>query len=60
VIATAQAGRVTLSWDDALDVAGNHWRAAKALADKFGWLDFGAVMHGGALPSGGYCFVITS
>jgi hypothetical protein len=60
VKATAQAGSITLGWDDALDVAANHARAALALANKFGWA-MGALdrYHGGALPDGrGYCFVI--
>ena len=37
VKATAQAGSITLSWDDALGVDENHLRAALALCKKFGW-----------------------
>lgn len=37
VKATAQAGSVTLSWDNSLNADENHGRAAVALADKFGW-----------------------
>ena len=37
VKAKAQAGAVTLSWDDALNADANHMCAAKALVSKFGW-----------------------
>ena len=37
VVASAQAGRLTLPWDDALDVTENHRRAALALAERYGW-----------------------
>lgn len=37
VKAKAEAGSITLHWDDALDVEDNHHRAAKALAEKLGW-----------------------
>jgi hypothetical protein len=60
VKATAQAGSITIHWDDALDVSANHARAALALAKKFGWA-VGALdrFHVGALPNNcGYCFVI--
>lgn len=53
VKATADAGSVTLSWDDALDSRSNHEAAAKALADKFGWR---GRLIGGGLPTG-YAFV---
>jgi len=57
VKATADAGSVTLSWDDALDSYANHSAAAIALANKFGW---GGVWYGGGLPSNnGYVFVDT-
>lgn len=55
VKATAQAGSVTLSWDDALSVDENHVAAARALASKYGWSGRYA---GGALVNGrGYVFV---
>lgn len=58
VKATAQAGSVTISWDDALDGADNHAAAAAALAKKYGWDKHSKRMIGGALPGGeGYCFV---
>ena len=49
VKATAQAGSVTVEWDDALDADENHGRAAAALARKFGWK---GRLIGGGLPSG--------
>ena len=37
VKATAQAGSVTLDWDDSLNSEQNHRIAAEALARKYGW-----------------------
>ena len=37
VKATAQAGSVTLGWDDSMNPDGNHKAAARALAQKYGW-----------------------
>lgn len=37
VSATAEAGRVILSWNDALDTEKNHDAAALALCRKFDW-----------------------
>lgn len=55
ITATAQLGGVTVDWDDSQGVYENHIRAAKALADKWGW---GGRWYGGALPTDqGYCFV---
>jgi hypothetical protein len=51
VKATAQAGSVTIGWDDALDTDANHTAAATALANKFGWLERNT-MVGGASPDG--------
>ena len=36
--ATADAGSITLSYDDALNSQANHNRAARALVVKFGWV----------------------
>jgi len=56
VTASAQAGRLTISWDDALDVDANHAKAAEAFRAKLGW---SGTLRGGALPKGdGYCFVL--
>ena len=53
VKATCAAGSLTLSWDDALDVDGNHDAAALALATKLGWRgDRYGKMAGGGLPKG--------
>lgn len=37
VKAKAAAGSITLHWDHSLSVADNDAKAAKALAEKFGW-----------------------
>jgi hypothetical protein len=49
VKAKAQAGSVTVSWDDALDANENHDAAALALATKYGWR---GTLVGGGLPDG--------
>lgn len=61
ISARADAGRVIVSYDHALNISDNHKAAAQALADKLGW----TVAHGmpalagGALPgNAGYCFVM--
>lgn len=55
VIAKAEAGRVTVSWDHAIGVEANHAAAAKALADKWGW---SGKWYGGSVGTG-YAFVST-
>ena len=55
VKATAQAGSVTLHWDDSLNSDANHTAAAKALATKFGW--HGAWIGGGSPEGNGSVFV---
>jgi len=55
VKATAEAGSLTLSWDDALDSYANHAAAALMLANKFNW---GGVWYGGGTGHG-YVFVDT-
>ena len=56
VKATADAGSLTLGWDHALDSEANHHRAARALAEKYGW---SGDWVGGGLPrnAGGNCYV---
>ena len=54
VKATAQAGSVTLDWDDTLNPDGNHIAAARALASRYGW---SGNWHQGALPDGTTVFV---
>lgn len=49
VKAMASAGSVVVSWDYAEGIDANHARAAKALADKFGW---GGSWAGGGMPGG--------
>lgn len=54
-------GRVYLAYDYALNAADNHAAAARALADKYGWLRDGMTLTGGGLPNGrGYAFVFTA
>ena len=52
VKATAQAGSVIISWDDALGVDENHYAAAMALANKYGWNSKGVKWYGGGSPGG--------
>ncbi len=54
VVAKTADGRVTLNWDHALNPAGNHRAAARALADRFGWS--GEWVRGG-LADGSSVFV---
>jgi hypothetical protein len=49
IVASAQAGRIIVPWDHALDVEANHNAAAIALCDKYGWT---GRLIGGGLPSG--------
>ncbi len=57
IIVRAQAGRLTVAWDHALDVQQNHLAAARAFAEKWGW---GGRWRGGANVAGtGYVFVCT-
>ena len=53
--ASAAAGTLTVSFDYALDDAGNHTAAAAALAVKLGWPN--TLAHG-VMPSGDYCHVL--
>ena len=53
--ATADAGSITLSYDDALNSQANHNRAARALAVKFGWV--GNWRCGGMPNNKGNCYV---
>lgn len=51
--ATAQAGSLTIEYDQGLSSENNHAAAAKALATKFGWY---GTWFGGGLCNGN-CFV---
>lgn len=55
--ASAQAGSVTVSYDYALNIDGNHKAAAQALVDK---LDWGYSFSSGVLPCGDWCHVLSS
>lgn len=55
VIVRAQAGRMTVSWDHALDVDQNHAAAAKAFAERYRW--FGRWVGGGNATGTGNTFV---
>jgi hypothetical protein len=57
IIVRAQAGRMTVSWDHALNAEQNHLAAARAFAKKWGW---GGRWRGGANATNtGYVFVCT-
>jgi hypothetical protein len=61
VSAKADAGRIVIAWDYALNPDENHAAAARALADRLGWGEAIGypVLAGGALPgNAGYCFVM--
>lgn len=49
-------GTLVIPWDDALDTANNHARAAKALSDKLGWSEFNDLI--GGTTKEGYVFVL--
>lgn len=54
IIASAAAGRMTISWDHALGVYENHRAAAHAFAKKKDWK---GKLVGGQLKSGAYAWV---
>ena len=53
--ATAWAGSITIGYNHALDVDGNHKAAADALIAKLGWT--GTFAQGGNAKGNGYVFV---
>lgn len=57
VKASAQAGSVTIPWDDALDVVANHAAAARALIRKYDWQEHGKWFGGANVDGTGYTFV---
>ena len=59
VKATAQAGSVTITWNDSLSVDENHKQAALKLMAKLGWQTHTKIIGQGSLPDGnGDCFVL--
>lgn len=61
VSAKCNAGRITLSWDHALDSTENHDAAARALIKKLDWIE--SKFCGGELPennSAHRCYVFAS
>jgi hypothetical protein len=59
VKATAQAGSVTVDWNDALSVEENHKQAARKLMANLGWQTHTKIIGSGELPNGrGSCFVL--
>ena len=55
IMVKAQAGKLFVTWDDALDVDENHDRAAQQFAQRLNW---SGTLAGGALPDGrGNCYV---
>ncbi len=55
ISATAEAGRVYMSYRHDLDIPANHAEAARLFAAKFGWLEFSDYAQGGT--ANGYVFV---
>ena len=55
VKAIADAGSITLHWNHALGVEGNHAATAHALASKLNW---DGRWVGGGMKDHGYCFVL--
>lgn len=61
IIVRAQAGRMIVPWDHALEPAENHARAAVLFARKWGWIRRGLGLYGGANVDGsGYHFVVVN
>ena len=61
ISATAEAGRIMLSWDHTLNGSDNHVAAARALADKMGWTvaaGYPALVGGALRGNAGYAFVM--
>lgn len=54
--ATCAAGSITVSYDHAFNIDGNHKAVAAMLAVKLGWEKNGK-LHSGCLPNGDYCHV---
>lgn len=57
IVASAEAGKVTVQWDYSLNVDENHRAAAGALATKLQWA---GDWMGAATPNSGYAFVNTT
>lgn len=61
ISARAEAGRVIVHYDHALNIDENHKAAAQALVERLGWTVAKGypALAGGALPgNAGYCFVM--
>lgn len=56
IIVRAQAGRMIVAWDHALNPSQNHAAAARAFAEKWGWN--GAWFMGANPGDSGYTFVV--
>jgi hypothetical protein len=60
ITAKADAGRITVSWNHALDAEANHVAAAAALQEKLGWgEEYGRMVQGWLPGNSGpaYAFV---
>lgn len=61
IIAKAEAGRIVVPWEHALNVDQNHARAADLLAEKLGWVGpHYSPLIGGAVAGSGYVFVFAN
>lgn len=58
IVASADAGRMIVPYDHALDMAGNHRAAALEFANKHQWTRSGKLISG-TLRSGDHCHVFT-
>ena len=60
VKAICEAGRLTMPWDDSLNIEENHHAAAVALAHKLGWdTEFYGDLISGGMAGSGYCHVFS-
>lgn len=55
IIARCESKRITVQWEDSLDVAGNHAAAALQLMDQLGWSERNELAMGGTRD--GFVFV---
>lgn len=61
ISARADAGRVIVSYDHALNIDENHKAAAQALAERYGWTvanGYPALVSGALPGNAGYAFVM--
>jgi hypothetical protein len=57
VVAYANAGKLTVPWEYAWGIEDNHAYAARTLAARYGWTDWGTAVCGALPYDKGFCFV---